>query len=63
MFRDMFASPAEGTGPEGTNNGQPILLPEVTKGEFKALLDYFYLPCVAYPQAHNNNFIEAALIL
>ncbi len=46
----MFASPMEETGPEGKSDNKPILLPEVTKGEFKALLDYFYLPFV--PGSH-----------
>ncbi len=46
MFRDMFTSPAEESGPEGKSEAQPIQLPGVTKEEFKALLDYFYLPFV-----------------
>ncbi|KAF5350611.1 hypothetical protein D9756_008632 [Leucocoprinus leucothites] len=43
LFRDMFnAQPT--SGPEGSSDARPIILPGVKAVEFEVLIDYFYTP-------------------
>ncbi len=62
MFHDMFASPVEVTGPEGTIVEQPISLPEVTKMEFK-VVGLFLYTVSGRLHAHGTFLIVFALIL
>lgn len=54
----MFNSPTEeGIDPDDTSSEGPISLPGVTATEFKAPLDYFYLPFVLNPLKYEGLLI------
>ncbi|CAA7266307.1 unnamed protein product [Cyclocybe aegerita] len=42
VFQSMFDCPNPAKGQDGESDTQPIHLPEVTRAEFEALLDFFY---------------------
>ncbi|KAJ8082117.1 hypothetical protein PM082_007963 [Marasmius tenuissimus] len=42
VFEHMFDSPQPAEGAEGDSDENPILIPDVTRAEFTALMDYLY---------------------
>ncbi|KAK1225149.1 hypothetical protein PQX77_011931 [Marasmius sp. AFHP31] len=42
VFEHMFSSPQPAEGAEGESDDNPIVIPDVTRAEFVALMDYLY---------------------